>query len=385
MGSPITFSREAQVAGSRAHIVEIIRTLEELDLEQQAGRTILAYEPIGVCSLITPWNFPIWQIVTKVMPALAAGCSIILKPSEYAPLSPILFAQILHEAGVPKGVFNLINGDGATVGNAMSRHRFVDMVSFTGSTRAGIQVAKNAADTIKRVHQELGGNSPNILLPGVDLEDSVPKGVLGAYRNAGQSCTAPMRMLVPSNLYGRAVEIAKAAAETVLVGDIFDEATTLGPLVNEKQLERVRALISSGIHEGARLLTGGADRPFGLESGYYVAPTVFADVSPSMTIAQEEIFGPVVSLIPYDGVDHAIEIANNTPYGLAAYLQTEDLALARRVASRVRAGQVLANYPEWDPAAPFGGYKQSGNGREYGKFGLEAFLEVKAIGGFVDA
>ncbi|TPI35845.1 aldehyde dehydrogenase family protein [Mesorhizobium sp. B3-1-6] len=381
MGVPITFARQAQVAGSRAHIADTIRILEHYEFDRLAGRTLLAFEPVGVCALITPWNFPVLQIVTEVMPALATGCTMVLKPSEYAPISPMLFAEVLHDAGVPPGVFNLINGDGPTVGEAMSSHPDVDMVSFTGSTRAGVQVAKNAADTVKRVHQELGGNSANILMPDVDLEQAVTKGVLGAYRNAGQSCTAPTRMLVPRHLHDEAIGIAKRTAESVIVGDVTDEATTLGPVMNERQFERVNSLIDSAVREGATLVTGGSGRPSSLNRGYFVKPTVFGHVTPDMAVAREETFGPVVSLIPYDGVDEAIGIANNTPYGLAAYLQSKDLGIAKQVSSKLRAGQVMINHPAWDVSAPFGGFKQSGNGRECGEFGFEAFLEVKAIGG----
>lgn len=384
MGAPITFSREAQVAGSRAHIVDTIRVLEQFSFERAFGATLLAFEPVGVCGLITPWNFPILQIVTKVMPALAAGCTIVIKPSEYAPLSPILFAEVCHEAGVPPGVFNLINGDGPTVGEAISRHTDVDMVSFTGSTRAGIQVAKNAADTVKRVHQELGGNSANILLPDVDLEPAVCRGVLAAYRNAGQSCTAPTRMLVPAALHDQAARIAKETAETVVLGDVFDDRTMLGPLMNQRQFENVNALIGRAIGEGADLLSGGVGRPQGMTRGYFVKPTVFANVSRHMTTAKHEVFGPVVSLIPYTDVEEAIEISNETPYGLAAYVQGADLHLAKQVAARLRVGQVMINNPTWQASAPFGGYKQSGNGRECGEFGLEAFLEVKAVGGLAE-
>lgn len=381
MGAPITFAREAQIAGSRAHIADTIRILQTYEFERMAGPTLLSLEPVGVCALITPWNFPVLQIVTKVMPALATGCTIVLKPSEYAPISPMLFAEVLHDAGLPAGVFNLINGDGPTVGEAMARHPGVDMVSFTGSTRAGIQVAKSAADTVKRVHQELGGNSANILMDDVDLETAVTKGVLGAYRNAGQSCTAPTRMLVPRHLQEKAVAFAKRAAESLVLGDVNDERVGLGPVMNERQFDRVNQLIEKTIAEGATVVTGGSGRPGTLDRGYFVRPTVFADVTPDMAAAREEMFGPVVSLIPYDDVDEAIAIANDTPYGLAAYLQCRDLSVAGTVARQLRAGQVAINYPAWDASAPFGGYKQSGNGRECGAFGFEAFVEVKAIGG----
>lgn len=381
MGSPITFSREAQIAGTRAHIAETIATLESFAFERLAGRTLLTHEPVGVCGLITPWNFPVLQIVTKVMPALATGCTIVLKPSEYGALSPMLFAQVLHEAGVPPGVFNLVNGDGADVGAAIARHPGIDMVSFTGSTRAGIEVARNAASTVKRVHQELGGNSANILLPDEDLAEAVTRGVHAAYRNAGQSCTAPTRMLVPRALHDEAEEIAARAAGSVVVGDVFDPATTLGPLVNARQFDRVNGLIEQAVREGARLVAGGSGRPPSLNKGWFVRPTVFAGVTRDMVVAREEMFGPVVSLMPYGDVDEAVEIANDTPYGLAAFVQSRDLEAAGAVAARLRAGQVIVNAPAWDPAAPFGGYKQSGNGREYGSFGFEAFQEVKAVCG----
>lgn len=381
MGAPISFARDAQIAGSRAHIADTIRILEHYEFERRSGATVLSIEPVGVCALITPWNFPVLQIITKVMPALATGCTIVLKPSEYAPISPMLFAEVLHEAGVPAGVFNLVNGDGPTVGEAMSAHPDIDMVSFTGSTRAGVQIARNAAETVKRVHQELGGNSANILAPDVDLETAVTKGVLGAYRNAGQSCTAPTRMLVPRTLHEQAKSIARRAAESVVVGDVDDEATTLGPVMNGRQYERVNAIIAQAISDGATLVTGGAGRPAAHDSGYFVKPTVFADVTPDMPIAREEVFGPVVSLIPYDTLEEAIAITNDTPYGLAAYLQCKDLGVAKSVARKLRVGQVMINHPAWDASAPFGGYKQSGNGRECGEFGFEAFVEVKAVGG----
>lgn len=381
MGAPISFARNAQIAGTRAHIADTVRLLETYEFERRAGASTLFFEPVGVCGLITPWNFPVLQIVTKVMPALATGCTIVLKPSEYAPISPMLFAEVLHEAGLPAGVFNLVNGDGPTVGRAMSLHPDIDMVSFTGSTRAGIEVAKCAADTVKRVHQELGGNSANILTEAVDLEEAVTRGVLAAYRNAGQSCTAPTRMLIPRHRHAEAVLIAKRAAESVVMGAVEDDATTLGPVMNQRQFERVLNVIDQAVLEGATLVTGGSERPPTHPRGYFVRPTVLADVTPSMIVAREEIFGPVVSLIPYDGIEEAIRIAEDTPYGLAAYLQCDDPELARSIACRLRAGQVTINAPAWDASAPFGGFKQSGNGRECGEYGFEAFLEVKAVGG----
>jgi aldehyde dehydrogenase (NAD+) len=382
MGTPISFSRQAQVGVPRAHMVEMIRVLEEFQFERITGPTMLAFEPIGVCALITPWNWPVLQIVTKVMPALAAGCTIVLKPSEYSPLSAMLFAEMLHEADVPAGVFNLVNGDGPTVGTAMSCNPDVDMVSFTGSSRAGILVAKNAADTVKRVHQELGGKSPNILLPDVDLMSAVRQGVEGCYLNGGQSCSAPTRMLVPTALHDEAAAIARQAAESFVVGDVFQDSTTLGPVINANQFERVNRLIQSGIDQGAELVTGGVGRPQGLNRGYFIKPTVFANVRQEMDVVREEIFGPVLCIQPYDTLDEAISMANDTVYGLAGYVQSADIGQARRVAAKLRAGHVHINYPAWDLSAPFGGYKQSGNGREYGVFGLDAFLEVKTVMGY---
>jgi len=337
---------------------------------------------VGVAALITPWNWPINQIVCKVAPALAAGCTVVLKPSEVSPMNAVLFAEIMDAAGVPKGVFNLVNGDGPTVGAALSAHPDVDMVSFTGSTRAGIEIAKLAAPTVKRVHQELGGKSANILLDDVDLEAAVTAGVNSCFSNSGQSCNAPTRMLVPASRHDEAVEIALRAAGRHRVGPAGDPATTMGPVVSEVQFGRVQRLIDIGIEEGASLVTGGSGRPDGLERGYYVKPTVFANVNPSMTIAREEIFGPVLAIMPYRDEEEAIAIANDTPYGLAAYVQSKDQERARRVALKMRAGSVYVNYPAWDPGSPFGGYKQSGNGREYGEWGLEAFLEVKGIVGY---
>lgn len=378
MGTPITFSRQAQVEGSLAHIQNGIEILERFEFERTRGKTTLVMEPVGVCGLITPWNFPVLQIITKLIPALAVGCTVVLKPSEYSPLSAIYLAELLHDADVPAGVFNLVNGDGATVGAAMSSHSGLDMVSFTGSTRAGVLVAKAAADTVKRVHQELGGNSANIILPDADIQTAVKAGVHAAYRNAGQSCTAPGRMLVHRNHYEQSVVLAKEAAESFRCGNVFDEGTLLGPVVNEAQFNRARSLIDSAVREGATLVTGGADLPAGIEKGYFIQPTVFANVTPDMRIAKDEAFAPIVSLIAYESVDEAIDIANDTPYGLAGYVQGSDVT-ASKVASRLRVGQVQINQPQWDPSAPFGGYKQSGNGRECGAAGFEAYLEVKAV------
>ena len=385
MGSPITFARTGQAVRGRVHLNALIEVLERFAFEERRGATLVRLEPIGVCGLITPWNWPINQIVVKVAPALAAGCTMVLKPSEYSPLSTLLFAEVLDEAGVPPGVFNLVNGDGPGVGAAIARHPQIDMVSFTGSTRAGVLVAKTAADTVKRVAQELGGKSANILLDDVNLEDAVTRGVAACFANSGQSCASPTRMLVPASLMNDAAAIAKRAAEAFRVGPTTDETTQLGPLVNHAQYERVQALIKRGIDEGARLVVGGLGRPDGIDKGYYVKPTVFADVTPEMTIAREEIFGPVLSMMGYRSDDEAIRIANGTDYGLAAYVQSADLERARRVACALQAGAVQLNYPPPDFSAPFGGYKRSGNGREWGEFGLREYLEVKAIVGYSNA
>ncbi|CAM2188477.1 3-succinoylsemialdehyde-pyridine dehydrogenase [Paraburkholderia sacchari] len=378
MGTPITFSRQAQVEGARAHILNGIEILERFEFEKTRGRTTLLMEPVGACGLITPWNFPILQIITKLVPALAVGCTVVLKPSEYSPLSAMYLAELLHDADIPPGVFNLVNGDGATVGAAIASHPDLDMVSFTGSTRAGVLVATAAASSVKRVHQELGGNSANIVLPDADLETAVKAGVHAAYRNAGQSCTAPGRMLIHRSQYERAVPMAKEAADNFRSGDIFDEDTLLGPVVNETQFKRAKALIDVGLAEGATLITGGLDFPPCIDKGYFIRPTVFANVTREMRIAREEMFAPIVSLIAYDTVEEAVDIANDTPYGLAGYVQGPDRT-ALEVASQLRVGQVQINQPQWDPSAPFGGYKQSGNGREYGEAGFEAYLETKAV------
>ena len=317
-------------------------------------------EPIGVVGLITPWNWPLNQITCKVGPALAAGCAMVLKPSEIAPLDAIIFAEILDEAGVPRGVFNLVNGDGPTVGQALARHPDVDMMSFTGSTRAGILVAKAAADTVKRVHQELGGKSANILFPDADFADAVRRGVSGCFGNSGQSCNAPTRMFVPRERHDEATGYAKAAAEKYVVGPADAPGTMLGPVVSQVQYDKIQNLIEAGIAEGATLVAGGPGRPNGLNRGYYVRPTVFANVASSMRIAREEIFGPVLSILPYDSVEQAVEEANDSVFGLASYIQTKDLARAREVARRMRTGSVLINDPAWDAGMPFGGYKQSG-------------------------
>ncbi|WEY42084.1 aldehyde dehydrogenase family protein [Paraburkholderia sp. SUR17] len=382
IGAPRQFARNWQAALGRRHLEELLHTCETFAWQRSKGTTLVRYEPVGVAALITPWNWPINQIVCKVAPALVAGCTMVLKPSEISPLNAVLFAEVLDEAGVPAGVFNLVHGDGPTVGAALCAHPDVDMVSFTGSTRAGVQIATLSAPTVKRVHQELGGKSANVLLDDADFETAVTKGVNSCFNNSGQSCNAPTRMLVPASRHDEAVEIARRAAAAHRVGPADAPETTMGPVVSDVQFERVQRLIAAGIEEGATLVAGGLGRPAGLERGYYVQPTVFAHVRPDMTIAREEIFGPVLSILPYRDEEDAISIANDSPYGLAAYVQSRDLDRARRVAFRLRAGSVHLNYPAWDPGAPFGGYRQSGNGREYGEWGLEAFLEVKGVVGY---
>lgn len=382
MGAPISFARNAQVWAGQAHMEATIRALEDYEFSHRRGNSMIVKEPIGVCALITPWNWPLNQIVCKVAPAIAAGCTVVLKPSEIAPISGIIWAEIMEEAGTPKGVFNLVNGTGPDVGQVMSGHPDVDMVSFTGSTRAGIIVAKTAADTVKRVAQELGGKSANIILPDADLEAAVTQGVQACFGNTGQSCDAPTRMLVPEDRHDEALGYARSAAEAMKVGDPRSEETELGPVISEMQYNKIQGLIEKGIQEGATLVTGGLGRPDGLNRGYYVRPTVFGHVKPGMTIEREEIFGPVLSIISYKDDEDAIRIANDTVYGLAAYVQSTDIERARRVASRLRAGTVNLNYPDWDTMAPFGGYKQSGNGREYADWGIHDFLEIKGIVGY---
>jgi aldehyde dehydrogenase (NAD+) len=385
MGAPSQLAMQAQAAMGVAHLAKMIEVLGKYEFQRLQGTTMIVKEPIGVCGFITPWNWPINQIMCKVAPALAAGCTIVLKPSEIAPLNALLLAEAIDEAGAPKGVFNLVNGDGPTVGQAISSHPDVDMVSFTGSTRAGILVAKAAADTVKRVHQELGGKSANILLPDVDLKSAVSKGVTGCFLNSGQSCNAPTRMFVQAAQHDEAVAIAKAVAARFKVGPADAEGTVLGPVVSELQYNKIQKLIQAGIDEGAQLVTGGTGRPDGLNRGYYVQPTIFANVRPDMTIAREEIFGPVLSILPYQTEEEVVRLANDTVYGLAAYVQSGNIDHARKVASEMRAGNVSINYPALDTAAPFGGYKQSGNGREWGEFGFEEFLETKAVIGYAAA
>jgi aldehyde dehydrogenase (NAD+) len=381
MGAPASLAKAAQAPAGLAHLKNALRVLKEYPFEEVRGTTRIWREPVGVCGLITPWNWPMNQILCKVAPALAAGCTMVLKPSEIAPLSGVLTATVLHEAGVPAGVFNLVNGEGPVVGAALSAHPAIDMMSFTGSTRAGVAVAKSAADTVKRVSQELGGKSANIILDDADLPRSVKIGVRACFNNSGQSCNAPTRMLVPRARMAEAVAIAKDAAQALVVGDPRAEGTTLGPVASAAQFQKVQRLIEQGLAEGADLVTGGPGRPEGLARGYYVKPTIFANVRNDMTIAREEIFGPVLCVLPYDTEEDAIRIANDTPYGLSGYVASGDPQRALRVASRLRTGMVHINGAPVDYMAPFGGYKQSGNGREWGDFGVEEFLEVKAVMG----
>jgi aldehyde dehydrogenase (NAD+) len=381
LGAPIGFARDQQVFIGLAHLEKAAEVLADYRFESRRGNTEVVREPIGVAGLITPWNWPLNQIVCKVAPALATGCTMVLKPSEMTPANAAIFAEILHEAGVPKGVFNLVQGGGPTAGQALAAHSDVDLISFTGSTRAGITVAKVAADTVKRVLQELGGKSPNIILPDADLEQAVTDGVGACFINSGQSCDAGTRLLVPADRHEEAVAIAVRAAETYRVGAPDAADTVLGPVVNQVQFDKIQRLIETGIAEGATLAAGGAGRPEGLDHGYYVRPTVFGGVRPDMTIAKEEIFGPVLSILPYRDEDDAVSIANDTPYGLAAYIESGDPERARALARRLRAGSVYVNYPPLALDAPFGGYKQSGNGREYADFAFDDFQEIKGIVG----
>jgi aldehyde dehydrogenase (NAD+) len=385
MGAPINLARTAQAGSGKGHLDTTLKALQDMEFEEQRGVTRIVREPIGVVGLITPWNWPLNQITAKVAPALAAGCCMVLKPSEVAPVTGLLFAEVMHEAGVPPGVFNLVNGDGPTVGQAMSSHPGIDMMSFTGSTRAGILVAKAAADTVKRVSQELGGKSPNIILPDADFAPAVTRGVFGCFNNSGQSCNAPTRMLVPADRHEEALAIAKGAAAMHKTGDPTSKDTMLGPVVSEAQFKKIQGLIEAGIREGATLVAGGTGRPEGMSKGYYVRPTIFGNVRNDMTVAREEIFGPVLSILPYKDEDEAIAIANDTLYGLSASVESTDVEHATRVAKRIRAGQVKIKASAWDFFAPFGGYKQSGNGREFADFGIHDFLEVKAVIGFETA
>lgn len=382
MGAPWGLARDSQAASGPQHIKAAIRALKEYPFEERNRTTLVIKEPIGVCGLITPWNWPMNQVAVKVAPALAAGCTMVLKPSEIAPFDAMIFAEILDAAGVPAGVFNLVNGDGPGVGTALSQHPGVDMVSFTGSTRAGVLVAQNAAPTVKRVAQELGGKSANILLDDADFEKAVKRGAGDVFENTGQSCDAPSRMLVPKARMDEAAAAAASVAEATIVGDPRDEKTEVGPLVSDLQWNKVQDLIQKGIDEGATLAAGGTGKPDGIEKGYFARPTVFANVGNDMTIAREEIFGPVLSIIPYEDEDEAVRIANDTPYGLSGYVSSPDLDRARKVAARMRTGMVHINGAWADSASPFGGYKQSGNGREWGAHGIDEFLEVKSIYGY---
>jgi aldehyde dehydrogenase (NAD+) len=382
MGVAIGYARSAQVPNAIAHVRVAREILTTFPFVERRGHTAVTREPIGVCALITPWNWPLYQITAKVAPALAAGCTVVLKPSELSPLSALLFAEAVEEAGFPVGVFNLVHGDGPTVGAGLASHPDVDMISITGSTRAGVAVAEAAAPTVKRVAQELGGKSPNVILPDADLERAVSLGVAAGFRNLGQSCSAPTRMIVPRAALPEVESIARRAADEIVVGDPLAETTTHGAIANLAQFDRIHTMIAFGIAEGAKLVTGGTGRPGGLNAGLYVRPTIFSEVRTDMRIAQEEIFGPVLCIIPYETLEEAVAIANDTVYGLGAHVQGQDMDRVRDVASGIRAGQVHLNHPAWDPHAPFGGFKQSGNGREYGIEGMLEYLEVKSILGY---
>ena len=381
MGAPKDWATGAQAWAGQVHIEATIKAAEEMKWEYMRGTTRIVYEGIGVCALITPWNWPMNQIACKVAPALIAGCTMVLKPSEIAPLSGVLFAQVCHDAGVPPGVFNLVNGDGPGVGTRITSHPEVDMVSFTGSTRAGTLIAAAAAPTVKRVAQEMGGKSANIILPSADLEAAVTAGVNAIMSNTGQSCDAPTRMFVQRGQQTQALAIAKLAAEAIVPGDPLADGTTMGPLISKVQYDKVQRLIQTGIDEGATLVTGGLGRPAGLNRGWFCKPTIFGDVKNEMTISKEEIFGPVLSVLPYDSLENAVRMANASVYGLAAYV-AGPVEEAKPVARQLRAGTVNLNYPDWDTSAPFGGYKQSGNGREYADWGIHDFCEVKGIVGW---
>ncbi|HEY3800296.1 MAG TPA: aldehyde dehydrogenase family protein [Caulobacteraceae bacterium] len=381
MGAPASLASTAQAGIGAAHLNAGMAVLKDFKFEEDRGPTRIVKEPIGVCGMITPWNWPINQIACKVVPALATGCTMVLKPSEEAPFSAYIWAEVMDAAGVPAGVFNMVNGTGPEVGAAISSHPGIDMVSFTGSTRAGVEVAKAAAPTVKRVAQELGGKSPNIVLDDDAFAKGVGRGVASMMPNSGQSCNAPSRMLVPKTRMDEAITVAREAAGQVTVGDPNGNSQ-LGPVVNKTQFDKIQKLIQAGIDEGATLVIGGTGRPEGLPKGYYVKPTVFANVTNDMTIAREEIFGPVLSILGYDSLDQAIDIGNDTEYGLAAYVQSGDIEKARKVASKLRAGQVSINGGGGDLMAPFGGYKMSGNGREWGDFAFHEFLETKAVLGY---
>ena len=379
MGAPVKLAEGAQTATGLGHLKTAMRVLEKHEFEYKHEDYIVREEPIGVCGLITPWNWPINQIVSKFAPAFAAGCTVVLKPSEIAPLSAMIIAEIIHESQIPPGMFNLVNGLGNVVGEAMSSHKDIDMMSFTGSTRGGVAVAKASATNVKRVSQELGGKSPNLILDDNSFTTSITNGVIHVMGNSGQSCNAPTRMLVPKSRHDEAITIAKSALEKVKVGDPLDLNSDLGPLVSKNQFDKVQKLIKKGIEEGANLVAGGTGRPNGYEKGFYARPTIFGNVSNQMVIAKEEIFGPVLAIIPYYDLEEAISIANDTIYGLAAYVTGEDREKCLEISRELRAGQISINYGSSGPSAPFGGYKQSGNGREKAEWGLTEFLEVKAI------
>ena len=384
MGAPITMARDAQADAAIGHLDGFVSALEKLEEQERFDNgEVLLREPIGVCGLITPWNWPMNQVVLKVIPVIATGCTCVLKPSEHTPISAILYAEILHEAGVPAGVFNLVNGVGPVVGSALSRHSDVQMMSFTGSTRAGTAVTRDAADSVKRVTLELGGKSPNLVFADCDLEERVTQSVAECMFNTGQSCDAPTRLLVERACYDEAVEIARRAAEATAVGDPEAEGDHIGPLFDQIQFDRVQNMIQVGIDEGATLLVGGLGRPEGFDAGWYVRPTVFSDVNNSMRIAREEIFGPVLAILPFEDEEEAVAIANDTPYGLAAYVQTGSNERAARLSRSLRAGAVHINGGAYEYGSPFGGYKASGNGREGGEMGLEDFLEIKMVHGLV--
>lgn len=381
MGAPLSLARSAHVPAGLGHLQRAHDVLRDYAFDRAHGSTLVCREAIGVCGLITPWNWPLNQLTCKVAPALAAGCTLVLKPSERAPLSAMLLADILHEAGVPAGVFNLVNGDGLTIGDGIARHPGIDMVSFTGSTQAGIAVAKAAADTVKRVSQELGGKSANLILADAEFAAAVRHGVSACMRNSGQSCNAPTRMLVPRALQEQAIAIARDVAQAVCFDDSV-AASAMGPLANAAQFLRVQGLIGAALEQGGRLVCGGVGRPEGIERGFFVRPTVFADITPGMPIAREEVFGPVLVIMPYDSEDEALAMANDSPYGLSGYVTAGSLERARAVARRLRTGMVHLNGSKADNGAPFGGYKQSGNGREWGVHGLEEYLEVKSVFGY---
>ena len=387
MGAPIDMALTDQAGAGRSHLKAFIRALDAFQWEHPLRPGVegqeMSYEPAGVAALITPWNWPMNQVVLKVGAALAAGCTMVLKPSEVAPMSSILFSEIIHEAGVPAGVYNMVNGDGAGVGSILSAHPEIDVVSFTGSTRAGILISKAAADTVKTVSLELGGKSPNLVFSDTDVDAAVARGASFCFANTGQSCNAATRMLVERDSYDRAVEVAKATAEATVVDLPSKNGGHIGPLASQAQFDKVQRLIQAGIDEGARMVAGGTGRPEGLNRGWFAKPTVFADATPDMTIMREEIFGPVLAMMPFDSEEEAIELANDTPYGLAAYVQTDDPQRARRVSRQLRAGMIQVNGAHRASGAPFGGYKQSGVGREGGVWGIEEFLEIKTVSGII--